>query len=212
MQNPENEKPELGGICFSRIPLMVSCEPVAAPTPADTPSGVSALCDRTAHNVLPRRCARRRTLDARGAGGACTGLHGTPNPAHHPMAGTPHDRSAIMGPSCWTARTACISVVVSQLYLTGMLPGGDSAVKERQQPCARATPVLSNSSVLIITECEALWRRVVTHRRLHCLPGLTDDLFWHDECVGGGYVERRLREYLETGHGHATRLWACRTD
>ena len=94
-------------------------------------------------------------------------LHGTPNPAHHPMAGTPHARSAIMGPSCWTARTACISVVVSQLYLTGMLPGGDSAVKERQQPCARATPVLSNSSVLIITECEALWRRVVTHRRLH---------------------------------------------
>ena len=55
-----------------------------------------------------------RHHDARGAGGACS--HGTPNPAHHPMAGTPR---TTVPPSCWTARAACISVV-SHWYASGL--------------------------------------------------------------------------------------------
>jgi len=129
-----------------------------------------------------------------------------------------HDRSAIMGP-CWAARAACISVVVSQLYLTGIDAPGRLLSSERtciSPPCPRLFH-FSSSSLLVVTECEAHGletgrHKLVTQRRLHCLPGLTDDLFRHDECVGCG-VERQLREHLETGHGgHATRLWACRCD
>ena len=78
----------------------------------------------TAHRTLPPtaphgRCTPHesrpfRHHDARGAGGACS--HGTPNPAHHPMAGTPR---TTVPPSCWTARAACISVV-SHWYASGL--------------------------------------------------------------------------------------------